>query len=322
MQIIGAILLVGLGGFFFYSLWKGKNKPNDDKKKTKKKESETVQDLLDYDYISDKGIVKLKSGTYTATLELTQINQHLNNVSENAAIWKKWRTMLNSVSIRETLLVQSQYLDVNDFVNDYNSQSQALQNLTPELKEARDDIIDNYKEFAEQKTREYRAYIIFRFNPRKDGMEKGMETGSTALNNMLAAVKGQVNEMDEEEERDLAESILEEVIDLSYQMLHSIGSKAYRLNRSGVLSMTYSTLNRDLAMTQRIHDASDAHSFSELKQSLSPYYFEEQLRSESERYQSTDFKNTDMDTLVEPVVFEETLNEKVNTEVEKFQLQN
>lgn len=294
MNITGIILLVVFGGFFFYAIWSDKKKksakmakdePKNSKstrKKQKKKEAETVQELLDYDSISDKGIVKLKSGDYTATIELTQINQHLNNINENAGIWKKFRSMLNSISVRETLLVQSQYLDVMDFVNDYNTQSEAIQNLTPQLQEARQDVVQNYKEFAEQKTREYRAYIIFRFNPKKDGLDKGLETGNAILDNLLAAARGQVNELDEEEEVELAESVLEEVIDLAYQMLHSNGSQAVRLNRSGILSLTYSTLNRDLAISQRINDISNAHGFSEFKQSLSPYYFEQEMKRNNE----------------------------------------
>ncbi|MFS0783402.1 hypothetical protein [Bacillus sp. 1P06AnD] len=291
MQLIGIVLLVGIGGFFLFSIWKDKKRKKDEepqskltqKNKKSSKEPETVQDFLDYDSISDKGVVKLKNGTYTVTLELTQINQHLNNMTENAAIWKKFRTMLNSISIRQTLLVQSQYLDVMDFVNDYNAQAEAVPNLTPELMAAREDIIGNYKEFAEQKTREYKAFIILRFNPRKDGIEKGLETGNNALDTVINAIKGQANHMDEDEERELAESILEEVADLSYQMLHSIGSVAIRLNRSGVMAMTYATLNRDLAIHQRIQNVSDANSFTEFKQSLSPYFFEEEIRKESER---------------------------------------
>src|SRR4051794_18065991 len=122
MELIGILILVIGGGFLFYAMVKDKKQkakgenPKAVKNKGKKKQLETVQDLLDYESISNKGIVKLKNGTYTAVIELTQINQNLNNFPENAAIWKKFRTMLNSISVRHTYLVQSQYLDVMDFV--------------------------------------------------------------------------------------------------------------------------------------------------------------------------------------------------------------
>lgn len=289
MEIVGLTLLVIAGGFFFYSVFKGKKQKEDGeadiptakkektKGKSKAKKDETVQDLLEFDEITERGIVRLKNGTYTATLEIAQINQYLNNIQENAAIWKKYRTMLNSISVRHTELIQSQYLDVSDFISDYNAKSEELQNLTPELEAARDDVIENYRYFSEQKTREYRAYIILRFNPKKDNAEKGLETGNSVIDNLLSMSK---NTMDEEEERELAESMLDEVIDLTYQMLYSIGSQAVRLNRQGVLAMTYATLNRDLALVQRINDASNAHSFTEFKQSTSAYLFEQQLLNE------------------------------------------
>lgn len=285
MEVIGIILLVGIGGLFLYATIADKKKKankHESKGKKKIKEEMTVQDLFNYEYISDKGIVKLPTGTYTATLELTDINQHLNNISENAAIWKKFRTMMNSISIRETLLVQSQYLDVMDFVQDYKQKSTEITNLTPEFIEAREDVLGNYKEFAEEKTREYRSYIIFRFNPHKDGMQKGMETGNALIDNLLSSAKSKANQMEAEEEKELAESVLEEVVDLAYQMLKNIGSSAARLNRTGVLAMTYATLNRDLSVVQRIHDASDAHSFTEMKQSLTPFQYEALFQAEAE----------------------------------------
>lgn len=330
LKILGLIILVIVGGFFFYAIWSDKKKKASEEyqdkkkkgksKKEKQKSPESVQDLLDYEYISDKGIVKLKNGTYTATLELIQINQHLNNYLENAAIWKKFRTMLNSVSIRETMLVQSQYLDVMDFVNDYNAQSEAIQNLTPELHEARSDVIQNYKEFAEQKTREYRAYIIFRFNPKKEGVDKGLETGNALIDNLMSAAKGQVHDMDEDEERELAEQVLEEVLDLSYQLLHSIGSQSVRLNRSGVLALTYSTLNRDLTISQRIHDISDAHGFSEFKQTLSPYHFEDKILEENPEPQLSDYASTEL-TYTDIEKENSSIKDSNKTEEEIFQLQ-
>lgn len=290
MEIAGLIILAVLSGLFLYSLIKGKKPSKNNKKRQKsskgqpEKEKRTVQDLFEYESISSKGIVKLKSGTYTAIIELTDINQHLNNIEENAVIWKKFRTMLNSISIRHTLLVQSQYLDVMDFVEDYDKKSEDIVNLTPELEKAKKYVISNYKEFSEEKTREYRSFIVFRFNPRKDALNNGLETGSAVLDNIINSLRGQTQSVDESEEKELSESILEEVCDLAYQMLHSIGSSSVRLNKQGVLSMTYSTLNRDLSISQRLQDASATHSFSELKQSLTPDLFEEQLRTESDFY--------------------------------------
>lgn len=286
MEIVGYILLAFGGGYLLYSIIRDKfaKKDNQDKKKAnkknKKKEVETVQDLLNYDSISNRGIVKLKNGTYTATIEVTQINQRLNNVAENAAIWKNFRTLLNSIGVRQTLLVQSQYLDISDFVNEYDKAAESIKNLTPQLLEAKMDVIDDYKEFAEQKTREYRSYVVFRFNPRRDQQNKGVESGNALFDSVLSSIRGQVEHMSDEEAQELAENILEEVSDLAFQMFHTIGIQTVRLNREGVLAQLFATLNRDLTVVQRIRDASEAHSFTEFKQSLSAYDFEQKLNDE------------------------------------------
>jgi hypothetical protein len=291
MEIIGIILLVLVGGYLFYTIIKDKffskkNKKDDsNSKKTKSnkkktKEPETVQELLKYESITDRGFVKLKNGTYTATLEVTQINQRLNNTLENAIIWKNFRSMLNSVGVRQTLLVQSQYLDISDFINNYDQAAQSIQNLTPQLQEAKEDVINNYKEFAEQKTRDYRTYVIFRFNPKKDQKNTGIESGNAVLDGVLSSFRGQVEQMSEEDNQELAESILEEVSDLAYQMYHAIGIQCVRLNRAGILAQTYATLNRDLTLVQRLHDASESHAFTEFKQSHTAFEFEQQLNEE------------------------------------------
>ncbi|MEK5217741.1 hypothetical protein [Psychrobacillus sp. FSL H8-0487] len=279
-EIIGAVILVVLSIFFYSAMKKDKKKLGSNKKNgtkpSKSKDKETVQELLAYEQISDRGVVKLINGTYTLTVEVSQINQRLMNQIENTTIWRKFRGMLNSIGIRHTYLVQSQYLDVMDFVSEYNENADELDNLTPELKLAKEDIVDNYKSFAEEKTREVRCYMIFRFNPKKDGMEKGLETGNSTLDGLLSGLKGQTNSMDKEEADELANSILDEVGDLAHTLLHSIGIKAIRLNKVGVLNMLYMTLNRDLTLSQRLVDVNKAQSFTEFKLSETPFAIEEE----------------------------------------------
>lgn len=278
METIGIILLVGIGGYFFYSLRKTKgtksNNRNKNLDKKKVNEKETVQDLFEYRTISDKGICHLNDGTFTATLEVSQINQRLNNDIENTAVWRKFRGLINALSIRHTLLIQSQYLDLTDFVNNFERQSDDLDLLTPQLRQSKEEVVASYRDFSEKKTKEVRCYVIFRFNPLKEGTEKGLDTGSSALNALLEATKSKASNMTEEEAIDLANSILDEVSDLAYQLFHGIGIKSVRLNRSGVLNMIFMTLNRDLALAQRLQDAAAAQSFSEFKISETPFLIE------------------------------------------------
>ncbi|WP_019156881.1 hypothetical protein [Robertmurraya massiliosenegalensis] len=290
MQVVGLIILVVVGGYFLYSLFTSKkdnkkNKKGDKSSKAKKAKKETVQELFEYKEISDKGITQLNDGTFTAILELSEINQRLNNANENTSIWRKFRSLINALSIRNTLLVQSQYLDMTDFINNYEEESEKLDNLTKEFSEAREEVLDNYREFAEVKTREVRCYAIFRFNPYKEGLEKGLDTGNSVLNSLINKTRQKATSMSEEEAQDLANSILEEVTDLAYQLFHGMGIRATRLNRTGVLNMVYMTLNRDLTLAQRLDDAARASSFSEFKFSETPFLVEELAEYESLKMQ-------------------------------------
>ena len=278
-EIVGVVILVILGVIFYSAVKKDKKKAvhnKDNSKLSKASNKETVQDLLAYEEISNRGVVKLINGTYTLTIEVTQINQRLMNQIENTTVWRKFRSMLNSIGVRHTYLVQSQYLDVMDFVSDYNENAEALDNLTPQLKLAKEDIVNNYKSFGEEKTREVRCYMIFRFNPKKDGVEKGLETGNSILDGLLSGAKGKANAMDKDEADELANSILDEVGDLAHTLLHSIGIKAIRLNKVGVLNMLYMTLNRDLTLSRRLVDVNKAESFTEFKLSETPFAIEEE----------------------------------------------
>lgn len=305
-EIIGVVILIILGVLFYSAMKKDKKKAGNNKKNSnssKASNKETVQDLLAYEEISNRGVVKLINGTYTLTVEVTQINQRLMNQIENTTIWRKFRSMLNSMGVRHTYLVQSQYLDVMDFVSEYNENAETLDNLTPQLKLAKEDIVSNYKSFAEEKTREVRCYMIFRFNPKKDGMEKGLETGNSILDGLLSGVKGKANTMDKEEADELANSILDEVGDLAHTLLHSIGIKAIRLNKVGVLNMLYMTLNRDLTLSQRLVDVNKAESFTEFKLSETPFAIEEEaylseisLADEFENYIPIPDEHSDAET--------------------------
>lgn len=301
MEVIGIVILVILGGYFLYSFRKkGKKGKGQRNKKAKSTEKETVQDLFEYKTISDKGVCQLKDGTFTATLEVNEINQRLNNDNENTAVWRKFRGLINALGIRHTLLVQSQYLDLTDFVNNYEKESDELEFLSPQLRESKEEVIESYREFSEKKTKEVRCYVVFRFNPNKDGLEKGLDTGNSTLNALIDATKGKTSKMSDDEAQDLANSILDEVSDLAYQLFHGIGMKSVRLNRSGVLNMVYMTLNRDLTLAQRLQDAAAAQSFTEFKISETPFLIENLAEFEELQMQGISVNHIPSDENSEP----------------------
>ena len=296
MQLIGLIALTIVGGCFLYSLFKPKKKgKNNKKKQTKKKKDNTVQGLFEYKSINDKGISQLEDGTFTAILEVSEINQRLNSGTENTAVWRKFRSYINSMSIRQTLLVQSQYLNLTDFVNNYDDEANELKNLTPQLIAAKDEIVTSYREFSEVKTKEIRCYVIFRFNPYREGIDKSLDTGSAVLNSLIESAKAKTSNMSEEEAIDLASSILDEITELAYQLFNGLGIKSVRLNRTGVLNMVYTTLNRDLAVAQRLQDAARSQSFSEFKFSETPYVIEELAQLEQLKSLDINISHTEDD---------------------------
>lgn len=247
-----------------------KNKSNEKGKKGQKEKKElSVQDLLKYDEITDRGIVRV-GNSYISVLECGLINLHLLAFHENAAVWNNFRTMLNSINIRHTYILQSHFFDVSDFVKEYDEKANSLTNLTPELISAKQDVINNYQVFTEERNREQLGYIIFRYNPDVEGLEVGLETGNPTIDELIKKFKSVASEIDKEESRSIAFSILEEVSDLAYQLLYKLKIQTVRLNKVGVLNMIYSTINRDLTIHQRLQDVSEAHSFTEFKISETP----------------------------------------------------
>lgn len=257
---------------------KDKNKRE---KKSKKNVPLTVQDLLEYDEITDKGII-LVGKTYTLVMETNQTNSSLLDFNENAVLWNSFRTMLNSINIRHSMILQSHFFDVSDFVNEYDENANSLTNLTTELTTAKEDVLKNYRQFTEERNRDQRCYIIFRYNPDSEGIEMSFETGNATIDEFFRKAKSRTADIDEEESRSIAYSVLEEVSDLTYQLLLKMNIRSVRLNRLGVLNMIYSTLNRDLTTVQRIQDVSNAHSFAEIKVSETPYLFNEILSEDPE----------------------------------------
>lgn len=257
-----------------------KNKKETSKKKTKKSKEKTltVQDLITYDEITEKGIIRIGE-TFNLVMETDQANSSLLDFDENAALWSNFRTMLNSINVRHSMILQSHFFDVNDFVNNYNVAADNLTNLTPQLITAKEDVIKGYRKFTEERNRDQRSYIIYRYNPDLEGIEVNFETGNALIDDLFRKAKSKTSDSDDEESRSIAFSVLEEVADLTYQLLHRMGIRSVRLNRIGVLNMIYSTLNRDLTTSQRLLDASESHSFAEIKVSETPHLYKDLLSS-------------------------------------------
>lgn len=244
----------------------------------KKSHKVTVQDLLSYDEITENGIVRADDA-YFAIIEVSQINSHLLDFNESSNVWFSFRTMLNSINIRHSLILQSRFYDVTDFVKSYETRSKALNNLTPELENAREDVLDYYMDFSEEKNREQHGYIMFRFNPSYEGLDLGLSTGNAKIDEFFTKIKSKSSAINDEESRSVAISMLEEVCDLAYHLLYTIGCSSVRLNREGVLEYMYSFVNRDLTVHQRFSDALSQGMFNTEKISHTPRIIVEAIDS-------------------------------------------
>lgn len=313
-----------------------------DAKHTKHK-NETVQDLLKYKEITEKGIV-VADGSYFAIIEVSQLNSNLLDFNESQSVWFNFRTMLNSINMRHSYILQSHFYDVGDFVFEYEQNSMALKNLTPQLVEARHDVLRYYQNFSEERNREQRAFMMFRFNPSFEGLEVGLSTGNAKIDDFFTKMKTKSKALDEEETKGIAISMLEEVCDLAYHLLFTIGCDSIRLNREGVLDYMYGILNRDLTVHQKLSDAKVTGMFNFKKYSQTPDIIvnavDSILGNESileeyyepvERVYTDDLVVSDIpvvpvdlnvkEPILEPVVLEETIITETSALSEQEQVQ-
>lgn len=264
---IGLIISLGIVGFVYYKM---KNK-----EKTTQEEPETVQDLFKYKTIDDDGLIELHNGTYSVVIEVQPINIKMQSQHERDGVWFNFRTFLNTLPIHATFLVQSQYVDMSEYVEDYVETSQQVP-LTPQLQQTAMGVADHLRTFSEKKTRDFNSFIILRFNPYSHGTEAGISTGNSTLDGLFQNIRGEASQMSHAEAKELAENMLDEVSELVHQSFDGLGTKVVRLDKIGVFHMIHQTMNRDLAPYQQIHDVYHSGGFTANKQSLTPVISESQ----------------------------------------------
>lgn len=289
MKFLWLILVIGgiLGVFLLLSKFSPKNKLRSKKKKFESTENKTdkkqrkkdvapefVQQLLDFEQIKPNGILQLKDGYYSLVLEVQQIPIRLKSQMEKNQIWMKNRELANSLGIRTTWLVNSNYIDMSEYTEEYRQNADDNELLTEELRASAHDVANYLSNISEQKTRDYNAFIILRLNPYKENDDQTLQTGNYQIDQLIKKINSKTTDISDEEADDIVESLFDEVSEIIFQGFASMGAVVKRLNHIGILNMIYETLNRDLASIQNIHDASEAGSFSIFKTSLTPYIAE------------------------------------------------
>lgn len=269
MQIIG-IVVISLSAILFYYL-----------SRQQKEELITVQDLLGKDAeVSPNGIIR-KGNMFRCIIEVSAINMPTKSQFENDAIWLEFRTLVNTLNIHFTLLSQSQYIDIHDYSNEFKERYENNYFLTPELKKMGEHVFRHYQELDEDnRSREYKYFIILHYNPyADDSIDSGVQTGSHILDDLLKKMSINKTKMSKEEIHDLAIQVLDEATHFIFHAAHNMNMMYRRLDRLGVYNFVYSTLQRELAKSVRLSDASLAQSFTAQIDSLTTKLLKQQYNN-------------------------------------------
>lgn len=273
--------LVTAGAFYYFFKWIDKKNV----KKDEKRDPQYVQDLFQYEKIFDNGLIKLKNGTFAIVLEVSLIKMNMKSQNEKDSVWFTYRELANSLPTHCSLIVQSQYLDLTDYIDSYLAISKDVEKvqLTPELQRSAEDVAAFLKQqYSERKTRDYKGYVIVRYNPFSQGTEAGISTGNRDIDSLIELIRGEVNTIPEDEAEELAQNMMDEVATLIYQAFDTIRCRVYRLDKAGVLTMIHQTLNRDLVTYESLNDLYERGAFSSFKQSLTPHIMSQQLSNQKE----------------------------------------
>ena len=245
------------------------------------KPARTTQDLMNYVSISADGIVELPGREFRLVLEVEPVALGLKSPQEQAAAWLGFRSLLNSLTLPVTFLVQSRHLDLREYLALMGDRARNAP--TAELREYGEKLSAWLQDLAEgRKVRDRRHYVIIRMGARDlEDYSSGVSVENEAVNAALKALTRAGGGMSEAEARDLARQELENMAAIVQAGLAALEIQSVRLNRRGVLELVYSTFNRDMANVVSVADADGANMFSLLPQSLTPH-LEEVIGAETE----------------------------------------
>lgn len=127
-------------------------------KKIKTKEN-SAQKIIPIDQIREKGIIKLKNGTYIKIIKIIPINYELKSELEKKTILNSYKTFLKTCNFNLQILIQSKKENLEKQFSILEQEKN--QKKTPEEKE----IFDNYIEYIkkinfENKSSSKNFYII------------------------------------------------------------------------------------------------------------------------------------------------------------------
>jgi hypothetical protein len=209
------------------------------------KPKETSQELLDITDVTEDGIIELPGFKFRSVIEVVPINMALRSFEEQAAIWVGFRNMLNSLTVASTFLIQTQYMNIRDYVDNIKSCSKGLPSeFTPYA----DELSNWLSSKIEGKSLRNRKYYVILKTDASGISEESIRIDSEIVDTIAKSVSGAGKaKMPPEEIRKQAYDQLQEARNLIVGGFTGMGIVAHPLFKKETLEMLYQTFNRDSA---------------------------------------------------------------------------
>jgi len=238
----------------------------------KPKKMDASQELFDFVDISSDGLVKLPGQKFRKVIEVYPINMATKSGREQANIWNTFRTMINSLTLPVTFLIQSTYFDNADYSETVKKQLQETEN--PALKEYGNSYIKHIYDLSENRSLQSKKYyIIPKIDVSSNTVDSGVDidenTVAIAVNAILRSTSKTAKLTNDEAER-LARSELDNTVAVMGAYLGQMGIRFKVLNKQEVADMAYTTYNRDLANVIRTKEVDAMEAFSLFTKSITP----------------------------------------------------
>jgi len=221
----------------------------------------TTQDVIGDTEITQDGLIK-SGNTYRIVIEVEPKNLDTVSETERRSVWMNFFSLINTLNIPYTLLAHSRIFEAKDYLSDFEKR---LENLPDALQESGRHVIAHLQQMEDSHIRDKSGYVILKYDP-VAGQTGNLNTGVGMLDRAIS--KSGQKKLSEKENSDLAEQMLMDAADLVCGFCEQVGMRYQRLNRVGVLNVTYQLLQRDMSPHARMVDAVESDAFSPFKRSV------------------------------------------------------
>lgn len=205
----------------------------------------TVQDFLFGDAVFEKDGVIRVGDTYVSIVEIEDFPGITAADHELLRFWEDFRALLNGISTDFSFLLVSEYIELQDYVRDYLRKVDENDRLSPQLKESARHVAEHILAYEQQDFRQYRNYIILKYNLLSAYAGGELSTGVHRLDTLVRELKKTSATLptDEGERLRMARTVLADYEALIFQFaeryhlyVRKLGDEeAYRLIRRFVL---------------------------------------------------------------------------------------